>query len=323
MKKYFSLVLGIIILLILIFCYLPINKEEDKTSVKVAEVTHSPFYAPFYTAIENGYFKDEGIDIDLTLVSGADKVAASVLSDDVDIGFAGPEATIYIYESGNTDYLVTFAGLTKRDGQFIVGRTNEEFSLEDLYGKEILVGRQGGMPALNFLNALKKQNIDYSKININYSIDFASLSGSFIGGIGDYVNLFEPTATKVVNEGYGYVLLSIGQYSGQMPYTAYFAKKSFIDNNNDLIKKFNKALNKGLEFVKENDSSVIAQVIKNQFIDSSIEDLTLYIERYKLYDCWLDNTYISEESYKNLEDIMIDNNLLDNYVPYNKLVINE
>lgn len=169
--------------------------DNNLTKVRLAEVTHSLFYAPLYVALENGYFEEEGLDVELILTSGADKVSAAVLSDTVEIGFAGPESAIYVYENGEKDFLVTFAGLTKRDGQFIVARNKiDNFSIEDLYGKEILVGRTGGMPALNFLNGVKNSNGEIDKININTSIDFASLSGTFIGGVGDFVNLFEQNA---------------------------------------------------------------------------------------------------------------------------------
>lgn len=174
-------------------------KKEDKNldKVRLAEVTHSMFYAPLYVAIENGYFEEEGIDLELILTSGADKVSAAVLSGDVQIGFAGPESAIYVYENGEEDYLVTFAGLTKRDGQFIVARENiENFNIDDLYGKEILVGRTGGMPALNFRNGVKLSNGDISKIDVNESIDFASLTGVFLSGVGDFVNLFELKVIK-------------------------------------------------------------------------------------------------------------------------------
>lgn len=174
-------------------------KKEDKNleKVRLAEVTHSMFYAPLYVAIENGYFEEEGIDLELILTSGADKVSAAALSGDVQIGFAGPESAIYVYENGEEDYLVTFAGLTKRDGQFIVARKKiEDFNIEDLYGKEILVGRTGGMPALNFRNGVKLSNGDISKIDVNESIDFASLTGVFLSGVGDFVNLFELKVIK-------------------------------------------------------------------------------------------------------------------------------
>ena len=291
-------------------------------SIKIAEVTHSVFYAPLYVAIEEGYFRNENIDIKLILTPGADKVSAAVLSGDVQIGFAGAESAIYVYEKNEKDYLQIFSGLTKRDGQFILGRKDKkDFSLKDLYGKEILVGRSSGMPALNFLNALKNEGIDKNKIKINYNIDFASLSGAFIGNTGDYVNLFEPTALKLEKEGYGYVIQSIGLLSGEMPYTTFYARKSYIENNKEIIKSFTKAINKGLEFVKNNDEMKIAKSIYKQFPDLSLNDLSTIIKRYKDADSFLDSSYIEEKLLINLENLLIDNNLLKDYVPYNDLII--
>ncbi len=323
MKKIFYTFLVILLLVLCLIFFLPKKENNDNmNSIKIAEVTHSVFYAPLYVAIEEGYFNEENIDIKLILTPGADKVSAAVLSGDVQIGFAGAESAIYVYEKNEKDYLQIFSGLTKRDGQFILGRKDKkDFSLKDLYGKEILVGRSSGMPALNFLNALKNEEIDKNKIKINYNIDFASLSGAFIGNTGDYVNLFEPTALKLENEGYGYVLQSIGLLSGEMPYTTFYARKSYIENNKEIIKSFTKAINKGLEFVKNNDEMKIAKSIYKQFPDLSLNDLSTIVKRYKDADSFLDSSYIEEKLLVNLENLLIDNNLLKDYVPYNDLII--
>lgn len=323
MKKIFYTFLVILLLVLCLIFFLPKKEKNDNmNSIKIAEVTHSVFYAPLYVAIEEGYFNEENIDIKLILTPGADKVSAAVLSGDVQIGFAGAESAIYVYEKNEKDYLQIFSGLTKRDGQFILGRKDKkDFSLKDLYGKEILVGRSSGMPALNFLNALKNEEIDKNKIKINYNIDFASLSGAFIGNTGDYVNLFEPTALKLEKEGYGYVLQSIGLLSGEMPYTTFYARKSYIENNKDVVKSFTKAINKGLEFVKNNDEMKIAKSIYKQFPDLSLNDLSTIIKRYKDADSFLDSSYIEEKLLVNLENLLIDNNLLKDYVPYNDLII--
>ena len=323
MKKIFYTFLVILLLVLCLIFFLPKKEKNDNmNSIKIAEVTHSVFYAPLYVAIEEGYFNEENIDIKLILTPGADKVSAAVLSGDVQIGFAGAESAIYVYEKKEKDYLQIFSGLTKRDGQFILGRKDKkDFSLKDLYGKEILVGRSSGMPALNFLNALKNEEIDKNKIKINYNIDFASLSGAFIGNTGDYVNLFEPTALKLEKEGYGYVLQSIGLLSGEMPYTTFYARKSYIENNKEIIKSFTKAINKGLEFVKNNDEMKIAKSIYKQFPDLSLNDLSTIVKRYKDADSFLDSSYIEEKLLVNLENLLIDNNLLKDYVPYNDLII--
>ena len=303
MKKviYIIIILIIIIIGIFIFTFSKENKNT-LTKVTVAEVTHSAFYAPWYVAIEKGYFEKNGIDIDVVLTSGANNVVAAVLSNDVNVGLCGPEATVYVYEEGEKDYVQTFSGLTNRDGQFIVSREKiDNFKMSDLKGKEILAGRVGGMPILNFENALRNSNISNKDIDINTTVDFASLSGAFIGGQGDFVNLFEPNATNIEKLGYGYVVASIGELSGEMPYTAFNARKSYI---------------------KENNASVIANTIINQFPDTSINDLIKIIDRYKSADSWLSTPYISESSFKNLEKIMIESGELKDYVSYKDLIIN-
>ncbi len=325
-RKVLGVILGLLVVLVLTVTIVKWNnssKNENLTNIQLAEVTHSAFYAPLYVAMENGYFKENGIEIELLLTPGADKVAAAVLSNDVQIGFAGPESAIYVYQGGEEDFLVTFSGLTKRDGQFIVSREeNKDFYLEDLKGKEILAGRLGGMPVLNFQNALKNEGVSESDIKMNTSVEFASLSGSFISGMGDYVNLFEPNATKLVKEGYGYIVGNIGAFSGEVPYTAFYARKSYLENNEETIKKFTNAILKGLQFVSEHSSEEIAHVILPQFPDISLTDLTSIVDNYKKYDSWLTTPFVTEESYKNLQDIMKDANLLDSYVPYNELVRN-
>lgn len=324
MKK---IIISIIILIIIICSLLIIfNKKGSNNNlehVTVAEVTHSAFYAPWYVAIEKGYFKDNGLDIDVVLTSGANNVVAAVLSNDVNIGLCGPEATIYIYNEGEKDYVKTFSGLTKRDGQFIVARKeNKNFKISDLEGKEVLAGRIGGMPELNFENALRNGNVSVNDVNINTTIDFASLSGAFVSGTGDYVNLFEPNATQLEKLGYGYVVSSVGELSGEMPYTAFNARKSYIEKNEKIVKSFAKSIKEGLDFVHNNSAEVIANTIIKQFPDTSKNDLIKIIDRYKNNDSWLETPYISEESFKNLEDIMIKSNQIKEYVNFNDLIIN-
>ncbi len=324
MKKIIIICLCIFVLILgSIFIFNKKDSDKKLQKIVVSEVTHSAFYAPWYVAIEEGYFEDEGLDIEVILTSGANNVVAAVLSNDVNIGLCGPEATIYVYNEGEKDYIQTFSGLTKRDGQFIVSRKKiDNFTMKDMIGKEVLAGRVGGMPELNFLNALKNSNIDKKDVNINTTVDFASLSGSFIGGTGDFVNLFEPNATMLEKMGFGYVVGSVGELSGEVPYTAFNARKSYIENNQDVIKKFVKAINKGLKYVSDNSSEKIANAIINQFPDTSINDLVSIIDRYKDADSWLSTTNISKESFVNLEDIMIESNQLKEYVNYEDLIIN-
>lgn len=321
MKK---IILLLVIFLVIIFSVIFFRKnEKNENKITLAEVTHSIFYAPLYVAIEKGYFKDNDINLELVLTSGADKVSAAVLSGDAQIGFAGAESAIYVYNGNEKDYLQIFSGLTKRDGQFILGRNNDkDFTLKDLKNKEVLVGRKGGMPSLNFINALKNEGIDIKDVKLNYDIDFASLSGAFIGNNGDYVNLFEPNASIMKKNNNGYILASIGKYSGEMPYTTFYARKSYIKNNKNIIEKFVKSISKGLVYTNTHSSKEIANIISKQFPDISINDLELMIQNYKDADSWLTNTYISETSLDNLQQLLIENKLIDNKVPYEKLIIN-
>ena len=326
MKKY---LIGVIILfIVIIIAIYSIFKDEENsnlTKVTLAEVAHTIFYAPQYVAINNGYFEEEGIELEVVLANGADAVMSAVLSGDVDIGFSGTEATIYVYNGGEKDYVKTFAGLTKRDGTFLVSREKyDNFTLNDLKGKTVIGGRKGGMPEMTFEWALRENGIDpKADLNIDTSIAFAAMQGAFIGGTGDFVTLFEPNALSVEQNGYGYVVAYIGQLGGEVPYTAYNARTSYIENNKEIIKNFTKAINKGLQFVKENDAKTIAECIIDFFPDTSINDLTKIVDRYKQGDAWKENITINEEEFKHIQDIMIASNELDNYVEYDKLIYSE
>ena len=324
MKNIITKTIGIfIIFLIAIITLYKTNKNENNTlkKVRVAEVAHSIFYAPQYVAINNGYFKEYGIDIDLTLANGADKVVAAVLSNDIDIGFSGIEATIYVYMGGEKDYLKTFAQLTQKDGSFLVSReNNKNFKLEDLKGKYVIGGRPGGMPEMTFEWALKENGINKEDLTIDTSIAFAAMQGAFISGIGDYVTLFEPNALELEKQGLGYIVASIGELGGIVPYTSYSARASYIEKNKDTIQDFNKAIQKGLDFVHNSSNEEIAKSIKDFFPDTSLEDLISVIDRYKKIDAWPNTTEFKEESFNHLQDIMINANELDERVPYNELI---
>ena len=326
-KKIIILVCFIIVLAGVLFFIINKNSENKNNKntlkeVKVAEVAHTIFYAPAYAAISKGYFEDEGIKINLTLTAGADKVTAAVLSGDVDVGFCGSEATIYVYNSGEKDYLVNFARLTKKDGSFLVSRKKyDNFKLEDLKGKTVIGGRKGGMPEMTFEWALKQNNIDpKNNLKIDTSVAFPAMEGAFIGGNADFVTLFEPNATSVEKQGLGYVVGYVGSFGGEVPYTAYNAKKSYIDKNKDIIDGFTKAVDKGLKYVKETDSSVVAKDIYEYFPELSLNDLTAIIERYKTNDAWASSSEITKKDFDHLQEIIISAGELDKKAPFEKLI---
>lgn len=320
------IITGVILLLIGVITALTMTfstpKEDDNlTTINLAEVSHTIFYAPQYAAIQNGYFEEEGMEINLILTPGADKVAAALLSKDADIGLSGSEATIYVYNGGEQDYLKTFAQLTQKDGSFLVSRTPiENFTLEDLRGKTVIGGRRGGMPEMTFEYVLRQNGMDpKTDLTIDTSVEFAAMGGAFIGGDDDFVTLFEPTALEVEQQGYGYVVASIGELGGVVPYTSYSARISFMEENPDLIAGFNRAVQKGLDYVHSHSDEEVAKTILSFFPDTSLNDLTEVVGRYREINAWPTTTSFTEESFNHLQDIMIDAGELEEKVPYSEL----
>ena len=326
-----NIFIGIVVIVIVIVAIVSItvlkhkNTNNDVKNIKVSEVTRSVFYAPQYVAINNGYFKENGIEIELTTGQGADAVMTSVLSNQVNIGFAGPEASIYVYNEGKEDYCQVFAQMTKKDGSFLVAREkNDNFEWQDLKGKIIIPGRKGGVPYMTLEYVLRKNGLDPKKdVVLDDSIKFDLMAGAFTSGTADYVTLFEPTASLTQNENKGYIVASVGEAAGEIPYTAYFAKKSYIENNKETIQKFTNAIYKGQKWVKENSSEDIAKVVQSFFPDTDITLLSKVIQNYKDIDAWNDTPVLKEESFNLLQDVMTSAGELQKKAPYDKIVNNE
>lgn len=316
------LIIGMIFLLFMLDLNKGDNKKDNLEKIRVAEVAHTVFYAPQYAAISQGFFEEEGLDVELILTPGADKVTAAVLSGDVEIGFSGSEACIYVYNAGEKDYLKTFAQLTQKDGSFLVSRQKyDNFTLDDLKGKSVIGGRQGGMPEMTFEWALRQNNIDpVNDLNINTSIAFAAMSGAFIGGQGDFVTLFEPNALQIEKQGLGYVVASIGELGGVVPYTSYSARSSYLEKNPEIIEKFTRAIQKGLDYVHNSSDEEVANAILSFFPDTSLNDLAGVIERYRSIDAWPTTTKFSSESFYHLQEIMQAANELNSAVKYEDLI---
>lgn len=302
------------------------KKEETRlTKVILNEVAHSIFYAPMYVAIEEDYFKDEGIDLELVTGFGADKTMTAVLSGQADIGFMGSESSIYTYNEGAKDYVVNFAQLTQRAGNFLVSREPiEDFSWEDLKGKTVLGGRKGGMPEMVFEYILKQNDIDPEKdVMINQNIDFGSTAAAFSGGQGDFTVEFEPGATTLEAAGKGYVVASLGKESGYVPYTAFSAKKSYLKEHPDLIQSFTDALQKGMDYVNTHTPEEIAKVIQPQFKENDLETITTIVSRYYEQKTWKEDLIFNQDSFELLQDILEDAGELDSRTPYEDLVTTE
>lgn len=294
------------------------------TPLVLNEVAHSVFYAPQYVAIEEGYFAEEGIDLTLVTGFGADKTMTALLSGEADIGFMGSESSIYVYLGDTDDYVVNFAQLTQRAGNFLVSREKlDSFSFDMLQGKEILGGRKGGMPEMVFEYILKKNGIQPEDLNINQSIDFGSTAAAFTGGQGDFTVEFEPSATLIEQEGKGYVVSSLGVESGYVPYTAYSAKKSFIASNPDTVLAFTKALQKGMDYVNSHTAEEIAKVIAPQFTDTDTDTLVTILNRYLEQNTWKENLIFEKDSFTLLQNILEEAGELSQRVPYEDVVNTE
>lgn len=300
------------------------SKDSEKQLQKVTlnEVAHSIFYAPMYVAIEKDYFKDEGIDLELVTGFGADKTMTAVLSNEADIGFMGPETTVYTYNEGANDKIVNFAQLTQRAGNFLVAREEmPDFRWEDLKGRKVLGGRSGGMPQMVFEYVLKQQGIDPKKdLTIDKSIDFGSTAAAFSGGNGDFSVEFEPGATNLEKEGSGYVVASLGVDSGYVPYTAFSAKESYIKKHPELIQSFTNALQKGMTYVNNHSATEIAKVIAPQFKDTDEATIAMIVERYQKQDTWKDDLVFTKGSYELLLDILEEAGVLTDRPPYKDLI---
>jgi NitT/TauT family transport system substrate-binding protein len=320
MKRWMSLL--ILVLFGLSLAISGCSKQSELTKVKLSEVTHSVFYAPQYVALTQGFFKEEGLEIELSNGQGADKVMTAVLTGQADIGFAGPEASVYVYNEGKEDHSVVFAQLTNGDGTFLMGRKPEpNFNWSDLKGKNIIGGRKGGMPAIVLQYVLKKQGLTAGKdVLIDTTMQFAAMPGAFVGGKGDYVIIFEPTASTMEKEGKAYIVGSLGKESGEVPYTAYFATKSALEKNPQLIQKFTNAIYKGQRWVDSHSPEEIAKAIKPQFPDDKDEILISSIKRYKEQNTWKKDPVLKEKDFYLLQQIIQDAGELNKIAPYDKLV---
>ncbi len=326
-KKWISLaaavVLAVTALPLGVFAAKKDGTDEKLTKVTLNEVAHSIFYAPQYVAIEEGYFKDEGLDLTLVTGFGADKTMTAVISGEADIGFMGAEASVYAYQEGATDAVVNFAQLTQRAGNFLVAREEmPDFKWEDLKDKKVLGGRKGGMPEMVFEYILRKNGLDPQKdLTIDQSIDFGYTAAAFTGDTSaDFTVEFEPSATALEKEGAGYVVASLGVDSGYVPYTSYSAKTSYMEKNPEIIQKFTNALQKGMEYVQSHTPEEIAEVIAPQFAETDLDTVTAIVKRYYDQNTWKSNLIFEKESFELLEDILEDSGELSERVSYENLI---
>ena len=328
MKRILIYVLIFIIVCALVVTAVIFNTKKDENSdlqvIQLNEVTRSVFYAPQYVAIANGYFEEEGLELEITTGQGADKVMTAILASQSDIGLCGPEAAIYVYNEGKEDYAQVFAQLTQKDGSLLVSKEPfENFKWEDVKGKTVIPGRKGGVPYMTFEYVLKQNGINpETDVNLDDSIKFDLMAGAFTGGEAEFVTLFEPTASMTEDAGKGYVVASVGEAAGEVPYTAYCAKKSYIEENSEIIEGFTRAIYKGEQFVEEHSANEIAEIIQDFFPDTTVESLTKSVQTYKDIDAWKENPILKEEAFDKLQLIMTEAGELDKKAPYEMIINN-
>ena len=323
---------NILLIPMMLFSLASCNNNDNK--ITIAEVTHSLFYAPLYIAKNAGFFNDVGLDIDIVTTPGADKVMASLLSKDAQIGLMGPEASVYVYNNGQENYAINFAQLTQKDGSFLLGREKiNNFDYSMLKGKTIIGGRKGGMPEMTLEYVLKKNGLTITQngkdknadVNIRVDVSFDATSGVFVAGESDYVTAFEPTASQIEATKKGYIVSSIGKDSGIVPYTCFSSVKSYFENNKDKLKKFTNAIKKGLDYINNNETNKIIEYLKPSFITSKDEEIISVINNYKKIEAWPNKLGFTQDNFNKLIDIVKEAGELDKdtKIPYDKIVTNE
>jgi len=322
MKKLFASLLALLMLVSLCAC--GAKQQSGLQKVVLNEVTHSVFYAPQYAAIYNGYFEEEGIELDLINGQGSDAVMTAVLSGAADIGLAGPETSIYVYNEGRKDYSQVFAQLTQKDGSFLMARKdNGNFQWEDLKGTTLLPGRKGGVPYMTLEHVIKSHGLTPgTDVIFDDSVQFANMASAFASGTGDYVTLFEPTASALEAQGVGTIVASVGQESGEIPYTAYCALKSYIADHPALIESFTRAIYKGEQYVANHSAAEIADVIAPAFADTDKTLLEKSVQRYKDIDAWRQTPDMKEEAFDRLQQVMTEAGELQKTVPFADVINN-
>jgi len=332
LKRHIILITAIVLAIIAVLAVIIVSnqKKNEQEEVKVQkirlnEVAHSVFYAPQYVAISQGMFEKQGIEIELTTGQGADKVMTAVLAGQSDIGFAGPEASIYVYNEGKEDYPQVIAQLTQTDGSFLISREeNKNFKWTDLKGKTIIPGRKGGVPYMTLSYVIKKNGMNpETDMVLDDSIQFDLMAGAFSGGNADYVTLFEPTASMTEEAGKGYIVASVGEEAGKIPYTAYFAKQSYLNENDELVRKFVKAIYEGQKWVQSHTDREVAEAISSFFPDTKLDLLETVVKRYRSINAWKTEPEMKEEDFNLLQTIIKEAGELENSVPFSNVVNNK
>lgn len=324
MKKILTLFLAAAIAVLGCFCFVACNDKTETGTVRVNEVTHSIFYAPFYVAINQGYFEENGIKIDLTNGGGSDKSMTALISGNADVALLGPETSVYVKAQGSSNSAKIIGQLTQKDGSFLIGRTEQkDFAWTDLRNKEIIGGRQGGMPAMCLEYAVAQNGLtDGTDVNINYDVQFDLITAAFEGGKGDYCTMFEPNASQYEAEGKGYIVASVGKEVGNIAYTCFMATEKYIGDNKETVENFMRAIVKGVNYCHSHDAAEIARAIAPSFSSTDLVLIEKAVESYVGIDAWPEIPYMTEDSFSHLQNVLLRAGTIKAKVPYAEVVDN-
>lgn len=327
MKKVITIVSAMLLCFVSSFAFVGCKKKNTVANgfIRVNEVTHSVFYAPLYVAINLGYMKDEGIEIELTNGGGSDASMTALISGSADIALMGPETVVYVEASGSTNHPVVFGQLTKKDGSFLISKTPvEDFDFAtDLIGKTAIIGRHGGLPAMTFEWICNNVDV-YHEINTTFdtSTAFNMMVSVFESTTAEYCTMFEPTASEFVAAGKGYYVGSVGEYSGEIPYTCFMAYPSFLTKYKDLATGFLSAIKKAYLYITSNDSTAVAKALKPSFDGTSEEALAIAVEKYLEIDAWSTTPAMSKDSFTRLLAVLKNAGTITESVEFSKVVDN-
>ncbi|MBO4848711.1 MAG: ABC transporter substrate-binding protein [Clostridia bacterium] len=301
-------------------------KKKDEALLKIVlnEVTRSVFYAPLYVAASKGLFEEEGLDIEIVTGGGSDASMTALLAGEADFALMGPETGVYVVNEGKADHPMIIGQLTKRDGSFLLGREETaEFSWDMLRGRSVIAGRVGGMPYMTLMYVLDRHGLTPGEdVEVISNIQFNLMGGAFQSGTGDFVTLFEPTATQFQNNGSGYIVANIGLESGEVPYTAFMTSKETIKNDPELVKSFIRAVAKAQKWVRTASDNEIAKAMQPFFPDTDIPTLEIVAKSYRETDSWMQTPVMTEEAFARLLDIIDLNGQLKARVDFGELVDN-
>lgn len=325
MKRIVALLMSIAVLTITCFAF--IGCKNDKSSLRkitLNEVTRSVFYAPLYVAVSLGYFEEEGIELEIVTGGGSDNSMTALLAGEAEFALMGPETGVYVINEGKNEHPMIIGQLTKRDGSYLLSREDiDNFSWEMLRGRSVIAGRVGGMPYMTFMYILNKQGlIPGEDVEVISNIQFNLMGGAFEGGTGDFVTLFEPTATQFENNGSGYIVANIGLESGEVPYTTFMTMPQTIEDDPELVTAFMRAIYRAQIWVADASDNEIAEAMLPFFPDSDIPTLEIVANSYRETDSWMQTPVMTQDSFDRLLEIIEFNGELEKDVDFNQLIDN-